>query len=123
MMQAHFGRMLRKVISIIIEKISLEEIVQDLTVSYQRMRDALKSVKSSESLVKVVGDNSAFTNFPVVEGLADVYEVEEAMELISSFKERRAKFYTNLKAKDFIKLSVEAHTSDSHAQVRNNHMF
>ena len=115
-LQTRFGAIFFRAIKMIKEE-DLTALKTYLSAAFRDTRDQVKDLESMDQLQEFLLDHSSFTDFPMLEGLANCFDLEKVDKELVSFIEYRNKMYGQLLAEDFELAGINQCVKDSQTEV------
>ena len=109
-MRGKFGIFRKKIIPILSKKINFEDLKQFLIQCYSELEVELAGIESIDDAMTVVIKHSNIINVAKIETIVDCYDVTEAKELVTGYKEEIEKF-SNTKLNSMLNKNLSAHCS------------
>ena len=110
-MRGKFGILRRKIIPILSNKISFEELKLFLIQCYSELKVELAGVESIDDAMTVVEKHSNIINVAKIEAIVDCYNVTEAKKLVTEYKEEIEKFSSDMKLHLMLNKKLSTHCS------------
>ena len=115
-LQNRFGAIFFRAMKIIKEE-DLTALKKFLSAAFQDNRDQVRDLESMDQMEEFLLDHSSFTDFPMLEGLANCFDLEKVNKELVSFTEYRSKMYRQLLAEDFELAGINQCVKDSQTEV------
>ena len=115
-LQTRFGAIFVRAFKIIKDK-DLTALKKFLSAAFRDTRDQVRVLKSMDQLEEFLLDHSSFTDFPMLEAVANHFKLEKIEKELNSFTEYRNKMYGQLLAEDFEAAGINDCVKDSQTQV------
>ena len=115
-LQTRFGAIFVRAFKLINEE-DLTASKKFLCAAFRDTRDQVRTLESMDQLEEFLLDNSSFTDFPMLEGLAHNFGLEKVDKELVSFTQYRSKMYSQLLAEDFDLAGINQCVKDSQTEV------
>ena len=115
-LQTRFGAIFIRAFKLIKEE-DLIALKKFLSASFRDTRDEVRDLESMEQLEEFLLDHTSFTDFPMLEALANDFGLEKVEKELVSFIEYRNKMYGQLLAEDFELAGINECVKDSQTEV------
>ena len=110
-MRGKFGILRDKIIPILSNEISLEELKKFLRRCYPELTAELSGAESIDDAMTVVEKQTNIINVAMIESIVDRYDVTEAKELVTEYKEEIQRFSSNMKLHLLLNKKLSTHCS------------
>ena len=115
-LQTRFGAIFFRAFKIIKEE-DLTALKKFLSAAFRDTRDQVRDLESMDQLEEFILDHSSFTDFTMLEGVANTFDLEKIEKELNSFTEYRNKMYGQILAEDFEAAGINECVKDSQTQV------
>ena len=117
-LKARFGAIFIRSFEIIREKdLHVTALKMFLSAAFRDTRDQVSKLESMDQLKKFLFTHSSFTDFPMLEGLAAYFGLEEVDKELVSFTEYKFNMYGQLLAEDFEPFGINQLVKDFQIEV------
>ena len=96
---------------------SLEEMRDYLFAGFKEMRSEIKMIASMDELKYFLLEKSSFTDYTIMEDLAEYLRLVDAQKYLSEYTTFRDRMYGSILAEDFAVAAIDEHTKDHETKV------
>ena len=101
----------------LIKTCNLEAVKDYLFVGFKEMRGEIETIKSVDDLKGLLVRRSSFTDYTIMEDLAEFLQLADAQKFLSEYSTFRDKMYDKILAEDFAVAAIDEHIKDNQSKV------
>ena len=101
----------------IMEACNWREMKDYLFAGFKEMRNELETIKSMDELKDLLLKKSSFTDYTIMEDLADYLQLADAQKILSEYAQFRDRMYGKILAEDFAVAAIDEHIKDHETKV------
>ena len=101
----------------VLKTTSLEEMKIYLFAGFKEMRNEIETIKSMDEMRNLLLRKSSFTDYTIMEDLANHLQLADALKLLSDYTEFRDRMYGKILAEDFAVAAINEHIKDHETKV------
>ena len=96
---------------------NLEEVKDYLFAGFKEMRGEIDTIKSVDDLKRLLMRRSSFTDYTIMEDLAEFLQLADAQRFLSEYTTFRDRMYNKILAEDFAIAAIDEHIKDNETNV------
>ena len=95
----------------------MEEMKVYLFAGFKEMRSEIETVTSMDELRNFLLTKSSFTDYTILEDLADFLQLADAQKFLNEYTTFRDRMYGKILAEDFAVVAIDEHIKDHETKV------
>ena len=95
----------------------MEQMKDYLFAGFKEMRGEIDTITSMDEMKSFLLGKSSFTDYTIMEDLAEFLQLDEAQKLLNEYTTFRDRMYENILAEDFGVAALDEHIKDHETKV------